>query len=121
MEHIVDSARAENSGLNQYCAVVLHLQDDLEWIAVNVASHICEILCYLVREGAAHDERGVSHSTAKVDEAARGQEDDVPAVWELVAVNLRLDVGLVNAVVIQPLKWTKNKIQWSVCFAYLYM
>ena len=24
------SARAENSGLNQYCAVVLHLQDDLE-------------------------------------------------------------------------------------------
>ena len=46
----------------------------------------------------------MSHGAAKVDEAARGQEDDVLAVRELVAVNLRLDVGLVDAVVIQPLK-----------------
>ena len=60
---------------------------------------------YLVWEGAAHDEGGVSHGTAEVNEAARGQEDDVFAVGELVTVNLRLDVGLVDAVVIQPLKW----------------
>ena len=45
----------------------------------------------------------MSHGTAEVNEAARGQEDDVFAVGELVTVDLRLDVGLVDAVVIQPL------------------
>ena len=46
----------------------------------------------------------MSHGTAEVNEAAGGQEDDVLAVGELVTVDLRLDVGLVDAVVIQPLK-----------------
>ena len=67
---------------------------------------------YLVWEGAAHDEGGVSHGTAEVNEAARGQEDDVFAVGELVTVDLRLDVGLVDAVVIQPLKW--GLTDWSI-------
>ena len=54
----------------------------------------------------------MSHGTAEVNEAARGQEDDVFAVGELVTVDLRLDVGLVDAVVIQPLKY--GLTDWSI-------
>lgn len=43
---------------------------------------------YLIGEGIAHDERRVSHGAAQVDEAALGQDDDVTAVFQKVAVNL---------------------------------
>ena len=48
------------------------------------------------------------HGTSKVDESARGKKNDMFAVGEFVAVDLRLDVGLVDAVVIQPLKKMKD-------------
>lgn len=45
----------------------------------------------LVGEGAGHDEGGVAGGTAQVDETALGEEDDVAAVLEEVAVDLGLD------------------------------
>jgi hypothetical protein len=46
----------------------------------------------LVGEGAGHDEGGVAGGTAKVDETALGEEDDVAAVLHEETVNLGLDV-----------------------------
>lgn len=46
----------------------------------------------LVGEGAGHDEGGVAGSTAKVDQTALGQEDDVAAAGHGEAVDLGLDV-----------------------------
>lgn len=43
---------------------------------------------YLIGEGVAHDERRVSHGAAQVDQAALGQDNDVTAVFQKVAVNL---------------------------------
>lgn len=43
---------------------------------------------YLVGEGVAHDEGRVSHGAAQVDQAALGQDDDVAAVFQEVAVDL---------------------------------
>ncbi len=57
----------------------------------------------LVGEGAGHDEGRVAHGAAQVDEPALGQEDDVLAVLQGVPVHLRLDVGLLDGVVVQPL------------------
>ena len=45
----------------------------------------------------------VTHGTAKVDETALGQEDDVLAVGEGEPVDLWLDVCLLGGVVLQPL------------------
>lgn len=47
---------------------------------------------HLVREGAGHDKGGVASGTAKVDQAALSQKDDVTTVGHQVAVNLGLDV-----------------------------
>lgn len=46
----------------------------------------------LVGEGAGHDERRVASSTAKVDQTALSQEDDVAAVGHGESVDLGLDV-----------------------------
>ncbi len=46
----------------------------------------------LVAERVAHDERGVAHGAAEVDQATLGEEDDVAAVGHEVAVDLGLDV-----------------------------
>ena len=42
----------------------------------------------LVGEGGRHDEAGVAHGTAKVDEATLGQQDDVLPVLQGETVNL---------------------------------
>lgn len=42
----------------------------------------------LVGEGVAHDKAGVAHGTAQVDQAALGQQDDVAAVAQGVAIHL---------------------------------
>jgi hypothetical protein len=47
---------------------------------------------HLVGEAARHDERAVSSSTSKVDQATLSEEDDVTAVLEQEAVDLRLDI-----------------------------
>ena len=62
--------------------------------------NLCE---HLVGEGGGHDEAGVAHGTPKVDQAALSEEDEVLAVGECVPVNLGLDVGLLLAVLLQPL------------------
>lgn len=43
---------------------------------------------YLIGEGVAHDKRRVSHGAAEVDQSALGQNDDVTAVLQEIAVNL---------------------------------
>ena len=57
----------------------------------------------LVSEAAAHDEAGVTHGTAQVDQATLGQKNDVLAVLECVPVHLGLDVGLELGVLLKPL------------------
>lgn len=44
---------------------------------------------HLVGEGVAHDEGRVSHGTPQVDQPAFGQDDDVVAVFQQEAVDLR--------------------------------
>lgn len=56
----------------------------------------------LVGEGAGHDEGGVTSGTAKVDETALGEEDDVTAGWHEEAVDLWLDVLARGGVLLQP-------------------
>lgn len=56
----------------------------------------------LVGERARHDERGVAGGTAKVDEAALSEEDDVAAVLHEEAVDLGLDVLDGRGVGLQP-------------------
>lgn len=46
----------------------------------------------LVGERAGHDERWVSASAAEVDKSTRGQQDESTAVWQVVAIDLWLDV-----------------------------
>ena len=48
---------------------------------------------HLVREAARHDEGRVARRAAEVDEAAFGEQDDVGARGQRVAVHLGLDVG----------------------------
>merc|ERR1719431_2027237 len=57
----------------------------------------------LVTETVGHDEAGVTHGTAQVNKSALSQQQDVLTVGQCVAVNLRLDVGLGLAVILQPL------------------
>lgn len=46
-------------------------------------------LCqHLIGEGVAHDEAGVAHGTAQVNQSALSQDDDVVAVLEAIAVHL---------------------------------
>lgn len=44
---------------------------------------------HLIGEGVAHDEGRVSHRAAQVDQPALGQDDDVVAVFQQEAVDLR--------------------------------
>merc|ERR1719193_1916881 len=55
----------------------------------------------LVGERVAHDEGGMTHSAAEIDETAFGEQDDVFAVFEGVAIDLGLDVVLLG-VLVQP-------------------
>eukprot|EP00128_Syssomonas_multiformis_P016851 Colp12_sorted_trinity150504_noHs@2414 len=56
----------------------------------------------LVGERVGHDEGGMASGAAKVDETALGEEDDVAAVLEGVAVNLGLDVDTLSGVGVKP-------------------
>ena len=58
---------------------------------------------HLVGEGAGHDEAGVTHGTAEIDQTTLSKEDDVLAVLEGEPVHLRLDVGLQLGILLQPL------------------
>ena len=58
---------------------------------------------HLVGKGAGHDEAGVTHSTAEIDQTTLSQEDDVLAVGEGEPVHLGLDVSLKLSVLLQPL------------------
>lgn len=44
---------------------------------------------HLVGEGVAHDEGWMSHGTSQVDQSAFSQDDDVVAVFQQEAVDLR--------------------------------
>jgi len=55
----------------------------------------------LIGEGVAHDERWVTHGASEVDQTAFGEEDDVLAVFEGVAIDLGLDV-ILDGVLGQP-------------------
>ncbi len=57
---------------------------------------------HLVGERVAHDEARVSVSAAQVDQAALGEHDQVATVGQLVAVHLRLDVDLLDGVLVEP-------------------
>ena len=56
----------------------------------------------LVSEGAGHDEGWVSSGASEVDKTTFGKEDDVPARWHGIPVNLRLDVHDGLGVLLQP-------------------
>ena len=56
----------------------------------------------LVAERVGHNERRVSRSAAEVDETTRGENDEMAAVLEEEAVDLRLDVDLLDSVLVQP-------------------
>merc|ERR1719187_1371050 len=58
---------------------------------------------HLVGEGGGHDKAGVAHGTAQVDQTALSQQDQVLAILECEPVHLGLDVGLLLAVLLQPL------------------
>ena len=58
---------------------------------------------HLVGEGAGHDETGVTHGTAEINQTTLSEEDDVLAVLESEPVHLRLDVGLQLGILLQPL------------------
>merc|ERR1719209_788752 len=55
----------------------------------------------LVGKRVAHDEGGMTHSAAEIDETALGEQNDVFAVFEGVAIDLGLDVVLLG-VLVQP-------------------
>merc|ERR1712198_260433 len=55
----------------------------------------------LIGEGVAHDERGMTHSASEIDQTALGEENDVFAVFESVAIDLGPDVAL-DGVLVQP-------------------
>ena len=57
----------------------------------------------LVTETVGHDKAGMTHSTAQVDQPTLSQQDNVVAVSKCESVNLGLDVGLLLAVLLQPL------------------
>ena len=57
----------------------------------------------LVGEGGGHDERGVTASTAQVDQATLSEQDDVATVGKSVTIDLRLDVHLLGGVGVEPL------------------
>lgn len=54
----------------------------------------------LVGERAAHHETGVTSGAAEVKKAARREQDDTVTVWEFKAINLVLDVHLLDAGVV---------------------
>ena len=56
----------------------------------------------LVGEGAGHDERGVTGSTAQVDEAALSEEDNVTAAGHGETIHLGLNVDDLLGVGLQP-------------------
>lgn len=56
----------------------------------------------LVGEGVGHDERRVASGAAQVNKATLGKEDDVVARGHQEAVDLGLDVDLVDGVLLQP-------------------
>jgi len=56
----------------------------------------------LVGEGVAHDEGRMAHGAAKIDESPLGEEDDVAAVLQSVAVDLGLDLINLGGVGIEP-------------------
>lgn len=56
----------------------------------------------LVGEGARHDPRRVTGSATQVDETTLGEEDNVTARLEGVSVDLRLDVGVLSGVGLEP-------------------
>ena len=57
---------------------------------------------HLVGERARHDERRVTGGTAKVDKTTLSKEDDVAAVLEEVALDLRLDGDDGSGVLLEP-------------------
>lgn len=57
---------------------------------------------HLVRERVRHDEAGVAHGAAEVDQPPFGQQEDVAAVLQREAVHLRLDVHLQLGVLLEP-------------------
>ena len=65
----------------------------------------------LIGEGVGHDEGGMSHGAAEVDQATLGQHNDVLAVLHGVPVHLGLNVGLGLAVVIQPFHLGLTKLK----------
>ena len=76
--------------------------EDADLVVGSVAPQL-DLGQHLVGEGAGHDEAGVAHGTAEIDQTALSQEDDVLAVRESEPVHLGLDVGLQLGVLLQPL------------------
>merc|ERR1719400_1990483 len=76
--------------------------EDSNLVVCSVAPQL-DLGQHLVGEGAGHDEAGVTHGTAQVDQTSLSQQDDVLAVLESEPVHLGLDVGLQLGVLLQPL------------------
>ena len=76
--------------------------EDADLVVGSVAPQL-DLGQHLVGEGAGHDEAGVAHGAAQVDQTTLSQEDDVLAVLESEPVHLGLDVGLQLGVLLQPL------------------
>ena len=76
--------------------------EDADLVVGSVAPQL-DLGQHLVGEGAGHDEAGVAHGAAQVDQTTLSQEDDVLAVGEGEPVHLGLDVSLELSVLLQPL------------------
>jgi len=76
--------------------------EDTDLVLVSVAPQL-DLGQHLVGEGAGHDEAGVTHGTAEINQTTLSEEDDVLAVLESEPVHLRLDVGLQLGILLQPL------------------
>ena len=76
--------------------------EDTDLVLVSVAPQL-DLGQHLVGEGAGHDETGVTHGTAEINQTTLSEEDDVLAVLESEPVHLRLDVGLQLGILLQPL------------------
>ena len=77
--------------------------EDTDLLVVVTVAPQLDLGQHLVGEGAGHDEAGMTHGTAEIDQTALSKEDDVLAVLESEPVHLGLDVGLQLGVLLQPL------------------
>ena len=89
-------------GSGHFLIQLLGEHEDTDLVLVSVAPKL-DLSQHLVGKGARHDEAGVTHGTAEIDQTTLSKENDVLAVLESEPVHLGLDVGLQLGILLQPL------------------